>query len=432
MFHLLRTLLFTLLLSFGARAATPSFGDFDKRAQAGERLSVVFFGASLTWGANATDPPRTSWRGEIARRLESRYPAAHFTFHDAAIGGTSSQLGAFRLERDVLSHRPDLVFLDFTANDGIQDATPETLASYEALLRRIIGEARAPVVQMIFPFGWDVQSADLTKMKRRDAHLELSRDYHTVTGDAVTLAMERVKSGATTLEKIWPDDFVHPGDAGYLLFADAAWAALTEGVKNQTVCVVPEKMRYAPTYLHASRVRLSTLSSLPEGWRTGRPNLTSAYFDMLMSRWLDDEVIASNRVETTGPDGKKTLQPREAAPLTIKFRGTAILLFGEGTPKSAKYRARLDGKPLSYQAPGAKSALTEFDAAGIAGRANGNAHHYQVLAEGLDASVEHTLEIEPLFSSTLEQELRLESLCVAGGEAPANKSPGQEVPHQRK
>lgn len=36
---------------------------------------------------------------------------------DAAIGGTGSQLGAFRLKRDVSRFHPDLVFLDFTVND---------------------------------------------------------------------------------------------------------------------------------------------------------------------------------------------------------------------------------------------------------------------------------------------------------------------------
>jgi hypothetical protein len=35
-----------------------SFARFDRRANAGERLNVVFFGCSLTWGANATDPQK--------------------------------------------------------------------------------------------------------------------------------------------------------------------------------------------------------------------------------------------------------------------------------------------------------------------------------------------------------------------------------------
>jgi len=398
-------------------ATAPSFSDFDRRAQAGEHRSVVFFGASLPWGANATDPLLTSYRADVARRLESQYPAAHFTFWDAAIGGTNSQLGAFRFDRDVLRHQPDLVFLDFSANDGINDATPETLASYESLVRRSIDEAHAPVVQMIFPFGWDVQAADLNKMKRRTAHLAIAKAYNTTIGDAIALAIERIRAGKTTMEKIWPNDYVHPGNLGYQLFADAAWMAFQDGVKRRVVCAAPEKMLYAETYLHTARVRISTLGKLPTGWRAGSPNLTSAYFDMLMSRWLDDEVIASNRREEISADGKKALQLREVGRLTLRFRGTTVLVFGEGTPMSGKYRAYIDGTLATYTPSGAKEPLREFDAANIAARANGNAHHYQVLAEGLDPAIDHTLEIEPRFNPAVEQELRLESICVAGGDA---------------
>jgi len=98
-----------------AAAASPSFTAFHARAQAGDRLTVVFYGASLTWGANATDQNYFSYRARIAARLTDKYPLARFIFHDAAIGGTGSQLGVFRLDRDVLSRKPDLVFVDFTA-----------------------------------------------------------------------------------------------------------------------------------------------------------------------------------------------------------------------------------------------------------------------------------------------------------------------------
>ena len=145
--------LFCLLaFSYSFASAAPGFADFDRRAKAGEHLSVVFFGASLTWGANASDPQLTSFRGLIAQRLDAAYPKAHFKFWDAAIGGTGSQLGVFRFERDVLRHKPDLVFLDFSANDDIYSDNAETLASYESLVRRIILDAHAPVVPVIFPF----------------------------------------------------------------------------------------------------------------------------------------------------------------------------------------------------------------------------------------------------------------------------------------
>src|SRR3954462_7701951 len=107
---LLALCLFVLLIP--ARAE-PSFGDFARKAEAGTPLNVVFFGGSLTWGANAGDPQRTSWRALMSDYLRQKFPRAPFTFHDAAIGGTGSKLGMFRLERDVLAHQPDLVFYEF-------------------------------------------------------------------------------------------------------------------------------------------------------------------------------------------------------------------------------------------------------------------------------------------------------------------------------
>ncbi len=424
----MKNLLFVLMSLFlmqthmvQAYPATPDFAAFDRRAQAGERLNVVFFGASLTWGANASDPVQTSYRGQTARKFEAAYPNAHFRFFDAAIGGTGSQLGVFRLDRDVLRHHPDLVFLDFSANDDIYSDNPESLASYESLVRRLVTEANCPVVQMIFPFKWNVQNADVEKMKRRDAHLAISRAYDTAVGDAIALGISRVKNGEIALETLWPFDGVHPGDKGYALFSDAAWQGFQEGVKRKIVCRAPAKMIYADTFLSHNRVRLAALGELPAGWKKGIPNRVSAYYDMLMSRWLDDEIIASNRLETIGADGKKTKTPQQVERLKLRFRGSFVMLFGEGTPKSVKYHVYLDGKPVEHEVK--KQMTTDFDAAKVAGPSNGNTHSVELIAQNLDPSIEHTLEIEPLFEAEKEGELRLGSLCVAGGAAQANLAP---------
>jgi lysophospholipase L1-like esterase len=401
------TLVFALVLMGQAPllAARPEFADFDRRAKAGEHLNVVFFGASLTWGANATDPQQTSYRARIGQRLERKYPAAHFKFWDAAIGGTGSQLGVFRFNRDVLARKPDLVFLDFSANDDINSANPETLASYESLVRRTIVEAGAPVVPVILPFMWDVAKGRTDGMLRRDAHLKIAAAYHAPVGDAIQLAQQRVKAGEIKIEQLWPVDGVHPGDTGYELFADAAWDALMKGIDEKTVCAAPEKMLYAETYMKNARVRISSLTPLPEGWKAGAPHVVSAYFDMLMSRWLDDEVIASSK------------SPMKR--LAVRFSGSMVMLFGESTTQSGKYRVYIDGQLVKHTA--GKQSLEEFDAGDLAKRVGGNAHHAQVLAEALDASREHTLEIEPVIDAKVVQEWRFESICVAGGEAKVSR-----------
>jgi hypothetical protein len=72
----------------------------------------------------------------------------------ASIGGTGSQPGIFRLERDVLSRKPDLVFLDFTVNDNSYTAGMcRRWRHYECILREIStsGAAIVPVLMCGHP-----------------------------------------------------------------------------------------------------------------------------------------------------------------------------------------------------------------------------------------------------------------------------------------
>jgi hypothetical protein len=159
-------------------------------------------------------------------------------------------------------------------------------------------------------------------------------------------------------------------------------------------------MIFSDTYTQSVRFPLSRIGALPAGWAVSRPNRTSAYYDMLMSRWLDDEVVAS-----PGPGG-------QAGRLRVRFRGTMVMVFGEGTPKSGKYRAYIDGRLATEDVDGRP--VTEIDAGRIAVPSKGNTHHVSVLAERLEAGVDHVLEIEPVLATGGDQELRLESVCVAG------------------
>lgn len=212
--HFILTALLALLVlpTMTLAADGPNFTEFDRKARAGERHTVVFHGASLTWGANATDPVLTSYRAVMAERFEKLYPTARFKFFDS-VGGTGSQLGLFRLDRDVLSRKPDLVFVDFTANGGITSTNPHSLASYEAIVRRLLTGAKMPVVQVLFPFEWDVTKGNTSGMHRLEAHKAIGKAYNTAVGDAVTLAQQRVKDGSP-IKSLWPTDGVHPGNAG--------------------------------------------------------------------------------------------------------------------------------------------------------------------------------------------------------------------------
>jgi hypothetical protein len=286
---------------------------------------------------------------------------------------------------------PDLVFLDFTLNDGMYEADEDRLASYEALVRRIITDAHAPVVQMFLPSRSMVAQGDTKGMRRREAHLAIAQAYQSGVGDAVALMQARVKSGSVKVDDLWlPADSTHPNDAGYALYAEAAWEGLQDAVKTKRVCTVPAKMLHAGTYLHVQRIRLADLPALPAGWHQGEPYHVSAYYDMLMSRWLDRVVAADSK--------------EPVAPLKLSFRGSFAMLFGESSLTSGKYRISIDGGPP-----------TEYDAGDFSRRLGNNAYLVQIVATHLDPQKEHTLEITPAFAPTGEQEFRLESVCIAGG-----------------
>lgn len=357
------------------------FADFASKAEAGGRLNIVFLGGSLTWGAQSTDPSTKSYRAVIARKFEAQFPEAHFRFFDAAIGGTGSQLGAFRLERDVLAHDPNLVFLDFTVNDNAAEVNPHRLAAYESLVRRL-AERGVLVVQAIFPTKGDYLPGEKVRPLRAK-HQEIADAYGLPVADAVEHIRGVIESGGATPDLIWdlPEDSTHPGDAGYSLYAEACWIAFQRAVKDNLAMRFPEKMLHSDKYMRSARNRLAALDTLPRGWERGRPNRIALAFDFVCSRWMDDLVVAK----------------QGAVPLKFKFKGSDVLLFGEKTRKSGSFSICVDGG-----APVVISAASP----------DGNMRLVQVAAEGLDPTVEHEIEIIPDLKEG--EELRIESICVAG------------------
>ena len=377
------------MLTTGHTSPSLDFSTFENKARSGGNLSVVFLGGSLTWGAQSTNPQETSYRALVGEKLIKTFSKAHFQFGDAAIGGTGSPLAAFRLERDVLTRKPDLVFLDFTVNDDAYCVpAPGRLAAYESLVRRLV-QAGIPVVQLILPTKKDVQANP--PARPLDAkHKEIAAAYGLPVGDAVVLAQLRVAKGETTPELLWDlqEDTIHPGDAGYKLYAEAAWGAFQQAVSGNMRCLLPEKMLHADTYMAVNRSRLAAFPVLPEGWKMGKPHRNAIAFDFVCSRWMDDLVIAGTN----------------AAPLRLNVKACDIMIFGEMTKTSGSYQVRIDGSEAkTYSAK----------------CADGNMRLVEILAEGLDPSREHEIEITPDLKAG--EELRVESVCLAGG--PASVTP---------
>jgi hypothetical protein len=158
-------------------------------------------------------------------------------------------------------------------------------------------------------------------------------------------------------------------------------------------------MLYADTYLTTARVRLATLAPLPEGWSIAKPTRISAWYDSLMSRWLDDEVLAR--------------RPADAGALPaawdLRFRGATVLLYGESPATGGRLKVLVDGQvpaatPWNQQ-PASLDCRSPFgETIKLAA----------VLAVGLDPTVEHHLHLEPFEDRPGAADWLIESICVAG------------------
>jgi hypothetical protein len=93
------------------------------------QVRIGYIGGSIT-------EAREGWRDLSFSWFRLTFPYTAFYQIDATIGGTGSDLGVFRIERDLLVHHPDLIFVEFAVNDGGKNRE-ETLNSMEGLVRKI-------------------------------------------------------------------------------------------------------------------------------------------------------------------------------------------------------------------------------------------------------------------------------------------------------
>jgi len=78
----------------------------------GAEVRIGYLGGSIT--------AQEGWRPKTLAWFQKMYPDAKVSQINAAIGGTGSDLGVYRLKQDVLDHKPDLLFVEFAVNDGGQ------------------------------------------------------------------------------------------------------------------------------------------------------------------------------------------------------------------------------------------------------------------------------------------------------------------------
>ncbi|MCR4640951.1 MAG: SGNH/GDSL hydrolase family protein [Lachnospiraceae bacterium] len=188
-----------------------------EKAERGEALCIAFLGGSITEGYSST-AHENCYAARIFSWWEKSFPQSRMRYVNAGIGGTGSDYGAARAERDVLSERPDVVFVDFSVNDAANEFYQEC---YEGLLRKLLGSTGQPAVVLLHFIKYD----DGTTAEAE--HLALGRHYGLPCLSVRSSIYAMIKSGELEAESITADG-LHPNDKGHGMIAELVTAFLEE------------------------------------------------------------------------------------------------------------------------------------------------------------------------------------------------------------
>ncbi len=234
------------------------------RARQGEDIVVAVIGGSITAGyAASTEEHRftnlmTDW-------WKSTFPASNITLINAGIGGTGSDIGTHRLQRDVMVHDPDFIVVEFSVNDSPGEYATKMM---EGLIRQILQNDSLPGVMMLLL----KQESGATAQA---SHKLVGNHYDVPMVSFADLIDDRVAGDGLTLHDIYVDG-IHPNDLGMQYIADflieeleAIYNALpAEGEVPAIPTTLPDPLItdvYAHTYMY-SPATLVPLSN--SGWNS--------------------------------------------------------------------------------------------------------------------------------------------------------------------
>src|SRR5690606_22906579 len=117
------------LPSFSQESASPESYLADVKAELqkvwpkNRTINLVFHGHSVPAGYGDRHEVHTldAYPHLLLEKLKQRYPYAPINSIVIAIGGENSIQGEVRFEKEVLSHQPDVLFIDYALNDRFQD-----------------------------------------------------------------------------------------------------------------------------------------------------------------------------------------------------------------------------------------------------------------------------------------------------------------------
>ena len=199
---------------------------YNKLTTGDKNLNVVYFGGSVTVGTGASDRDKYSWRALIGQWLKTNFPQANINNINTGAGESGTYLGSFRVERDVISQKPDLLFIEYSINDKYANASYETAQlQYETIVRKV--REALPKCDIVTILVTDQNEAAAARADKGGvlhtqalAHEDMAKIYNIPTICVGKALADALPSASFTTDdwRVYVTDPVHPNDNGYKLY----------------------------------------------------------------------------------------------------------------------------------------------------------------------------------------------------------------------
>lgn len=228
-----------------------------EKAQAGEKVSIVYLGGSITEGASAVPQQTNCYAYRSAQLFAEKFmkDASQLEYHNAGISGTPSLLGITRCQQDVLDYKPDIVFVEFAVNDSTDDTSRMV---YESLVRKLLQSETQPAVVLVITLMNSGYSAHV-HMKQVGKHYDLGV---VSVYDAVQIQINQGKMQ-------WSDysaDYAHPTTEGHAFVAELIGYYFDQAAATPAEeYTLPEEAHYGKTLENLQNIRPGDAAIVSEG-----------------------------------------------------------------------------------------------------------------------------------------------------------------------
>jgi len=183
-------------------------------------INLVFHGHSVPSGYFKTPDVRTlqAYPHLLLKELKNGYPHAVINTILTCIGGENSKKGADRFKKEVLNHRPDVLFIDYALNDrGI--GLDASLASWEYMIKAALKKNIKVILLTATPDQKvDINDNTTDLQKICDQIRVLAKKYNIGLVDSYAAFQKRISAGETLSD--YMSQVNHPNEKGHQLVAE--------------------------------------------------------------------------------------------------------------------------------------------------------------------------------------------------------------------